>query len=132
MSRTPEPHETQETQELVTVKLVRPTLIGGEWYDAGEEVDVYPFQKRHLQHYGSYIEGGPVDEDVFSPGERAHGAPNVLKRADERDDMDVAVSVDDMFDEHDVGQGAEGETVGEDNRGSSEQDNSSSSSSGSF
>jgi hypothetical protein len=106
-----DPKETREEQELESVTLKRATLIGGRWYDAEDSVDVFPFQKRHLIAYGNYVEG-PVD-DEFGPGEKAHGAPNVLKKPEDRDDMEVALTVDEMFEKYDVGQGAEGEQAGE-------------------
>ncbi len=101
-----DPKETREEQKFESVTLKRGTLIGGDWYDAGDSVDVYPFQKRHLVG-GNYVEGSVYEE--FSPGEMAHGADNVLKKAEDRNDMDVAPSVDEMFNQHDVGQGVEGE-----------------------
>ncbi len=106
-----DPKETHEEQKLESVNLKRSTLIGGEWHAAESSVDVYPYQKRHLVG-GGYVEGPIADE--FSPGEKAHGAPNVLKNSDDRDDMEVAPSVDEMFNEYDVGQGVEGEGGGED------------------
>jgi hypothetical protein len=109
--------ETREEQELESVTLKRATLIGGRWYDAEDSVDVFPFQKRHLIAYGNYVEG-PVD-DEFGPGELAHGAPNVLKKPEDRDDIDVALTVDEMFEKYDVGQGAEGEQAGSEEAGAS-------------
>jgi hypothetical protein len=106
-----DPKETREEQTTSSVTLKRGTLIGGQWYDSEDNVDgLFPFQIRHLIG-GGYVEG-PV-EDEFSPGEKAHGSPNVLKKPEDRDDMEVALTVDEMFDKYDVGQGAEGEQAGE-------------------
>ncbi len=106
-----DPKETHEEQKLESVNLKRSTLIGGEWHAAESSVDVYPYQKRHLVG-GGYVEGPIADE--FSPGEKAHGAPNVLKKAESRDDIDGHMTLDEAFDKYDVGQGVEGEGGGED------------------
>lgn len=80
------------------VKLTGPTKIAGRWHEAGDSVDVYPFQRRHMIQ-GGYAEGG-VDK-VFSEGEKDAGAMEVLKRASDRD-VDVW-SVDKVFAENDEG-----------------------------
>ena len=77
---------THNESKRQSVKLERPTLIQGEWLENGDSVEVYPFQKRHMVEAGS-VKGGL--EDIASPGEKEVGALNVLKRADERDDIDV-------------------------------------------
>ena len=79
-----------------SVKLNRPTLIKGEWTD---KADVYPFQKRHLVDAG-YVSGSY--EDIASEGEKKAGALNVLKKAEDRDDLDGGVwSVDRAYAEND-------------------------------
>lgn len=75
-----------EENKRQSVKLERPTLIQGGWMEKGDSVEVYPFQKRHMVEAG-FATGGV--EDIASPGEKEVGALNVLKRADERDDIDV-------------------------------------------
>jgi hypothetical protein len=75
----------EHERETRVVKV--PTLIQGTWYEKGDEVEIYPFQRRHLVE-GGYVEGD-VPEEVASDGEKDAGALNALKRSDERDDMDV-------------------------------------------
>jgi hypothetical protein len=72
--------------ERVSVTVKTPTLIRGQWFEKGDEVEVYPFQKRHLVH-GGYVEG-EYPEDVASDAEKEAGALNSLKRQDERDDVE--------------------------------------------
>lgn len=92
-----------------SVKLTGPTRISGGPVDAGDSVKVYPFQKRQMVFNGQ-AEGSI--QDAFSPGEIESGAPNVLKRASERDDVDGGVwSVDRVYEENDIGQGGEGQTA---------------------
>ena len=69
----------------VNVKLTRPDLVGGSSLEAGDSVEVYPFQKRHMVEAGSV--NGTV-EDIASPAEKEAGALNVLKPASQRDDID--------------------------------------------
>ena len=69
----------------VNVKLTRPDKVGGSSLGAGDSVEVYPFQKRHMVEAGS-VNGGV--EDIASPAEKEAGALNVLKKASERDDID--------------------------------------------
>ena len=81
-----------------SVKLNRATKIGGAWTDGN--VEVYPFQKRHLVDAG-YVNGTP--EDIASDGEKAAGALEVLKSADERTDIDGGPwSTDRVFAENDA------------------------------
>ncbi len=68
-----------------SVKLKFGTLVQGEWHDEGDSVAVQDFQKRHLVA-GGYVDGGL--EDIASQGEKDQGALNVLKKADQRDDID--------------------------------------------
>lgn len=79
-----------------TVKLNRPTKIGGAWVD--ESAEVYPFQRRHLVDAG-YVNGGV--EDIASDGEKQAGALEVLKKADKRSDVEPW-SVDRVFAENDT------------------------------
>lgn len=80
-----------------SVKLNRPTKIGGAWADGSAEV--YPFQRRHLVDAG-YVNGGPGD--IASDGEKAAGALEVLKSPSSRSDIDGgAFSVDKVFAEND-------------------------------
>lgn len=111
-----------EEQERSTYTVNRPTLITGSWYEKGDDVELYPNEARWYVHYG-YIEGDPID-DAFGPGEIAAGAPNVLKRSEDRDDMEVAPSVDEMFAKHDTGASRE---VGEYHDGTAASDSSSAS-----
>lgn len=84
-----------------SVKLNAPTKIGGAWHEAGDSVEVYPFQRRHLVAYGGYVNGSV--EDMASDGEKAAGALEVLKKADKRSDIDGGVwSVDRVFEENDT------------------------------
>ncbi len=84
-----------------SVKLNSPTKIGGAWHKAGDTVEVYPFQRRHLIAYGGYVNGSV--EDMASDGEKEAGALEVLKRADRRSDIDGGVwSVDRVFEENDT------------------------------
>lgn len=76
----------QNENQRQSVKLERPTLVQGGWMEQGDSVEVYPFQKRHMVEAG-FVKGG--GEDIASPGEKEVGALDVLKRADERDDIDV-------------------------------------------
>ncbi len=76
----------KKNAEMESVTLSGPTKITGVWHEAGDTVDVYPFQRRHMVD-GGYAEGGA--EDIFSPGEKEQGAENVLKKASERDDIEV-------------------------------------------
>lgn len=69
----------------VNVKLERADKVGGSNLEAGDSVEVYPFQKRHMVESGSV--GGSV-EDIASPAEKEAGALNVLKKAEDRDDID--------------------------------------------
>lgn len=69
----------------VTVQLIAPTRIAGTMHEAGDFVEVYPFERRSLIA-GGYVEGDT--EDVATEGEKAAGALNVLKKAEERDDVD--------------------------------------------
>lgn len=78
-----------------SVKLNRPTLIGGQWVDGN--ANAYPFQRRHLID-GGYVNGGV--EDIASEGEKAAGALEVLKKADKRNDIDPW-STDRVFAEND-------------------------------
>ncbi len=76
----------KKSAEMESVKLTGPTLITGGWHETGSTVEVYPFQKRHMVD-GGYAEGQVAD--IFSPGEKEQGAENVLKKASERDDIEV-------------------------------------------
>lgn len=78
-----------EALSTESVTLAVPTLIGGTWHEAGDEVEVAPFQRRHLIHYGGYAEGNRFGDEVFSEGEKEQNAPEVLKRASDREDMEV-------------------------------------------
>jgi hypothetical protein len=74
----------EHERETRTVKV--PTLIQGKWLEKGDEVEIYPFQRRHFVE-GGYVEGD-VPEEVASEPEKEAGALNSLKRADERDDVE--------------------------------------------
>jgi hypothetical protein len=69
-----------------SVTFTRPTHVSGAFVEQGESYEVYPFQRRHMVEAG-HVEGGY--EQIASDGEQEAGALNVLKRADERDDIDV-------------------------------------------
>ena len=80
-----------------SVKLNRPTTISGAWTKGNAQV--YPFQKRHLVDAG-YVNG--TVEDIASDGEKAAGALEVLKKAENRNDIDGgAWSTDRVFAEND-------------------------------
>ncbi len=94
-----------------TVTLNSPTKIGGAWHEAGDSVEVYPFQRRHLVAYGGYVSGGP--EDMASDGEKDAGALEVFKKADKREDLDGGIwSVDRVFAENDTASSEESSRVG--------------------
>lgn len=94
-----------KSKNTESAKLSRPTLITGGWVDGN--VEVYPFQRRHMVDAG-YVNGNV--EDIASEGEKDAGALEVLKKAEDRKDIDGgAWSVDRVFNENDVGQGAEGQ-----------------------
>lgn len=59
-----------------SAELRHSTRISGAPVDAGDSVDVYPFEKRHLVSAG-LAEGGV--EDMASPGEIEQGNLEVLK-----------------------------------------------------
>jgi hypothetical protein len=71
--------------QRVTVELIAPTRIAGVPHEAGDFVEVYPFEKRSLIASG-YVKGD--EEDMATEGEKAVGALNVLKKAEDRDDVD--------------------------------------------
>jgi hypothetical protein len=77
--------EKVEAFRRESVKLQRPDRVAGSALQAGDKVEVYPFQRRHMVEAGS-VTGGI--EDIASEGEKAAGALNVLKRGEERDDID--------------------------------------------
>ncbi len=68
------------------VTLTGPERIAGSRVEAGDSVEVYPFQKRHMVQAGS-VAGGV--EDIASDGEKQAGALNALKRQEDRDDVEV-------------------------------------------
>lgn len=105
----------KKSAEMESVKLTGPTKITGGWYETGDTVEVYPFQKRHMVD-GGYVEGQVTD--IFSPGEKEQGAENVLKKASERDDIEV-LTVEKIHEE--------GSSYGEQNEGVANGDNASSS-----
>ena len=71
-------------RESVTLK--GPDRIAGSAVQAGDSVEVYPFQRRHMVAAGS-VEG--TMEDIASEAEKEANALEVLKKPEERDDIDV-------------------------------------------
>jgi len=69
-----------------TVQLIAPTRIAGTMHEAGDFVEVYPFEKRDLIA-GGYVKGDI--ENIASEGGKAAGSLNVLKKAKDRDDVDA-------------------------------------------
>ncbi len=101
----------KKNTEMESVTLSGPTKITGGWYETGDTVEVYPFQKRHMVD-GGYVEGQVAD--IFSDGEKEQDAENVLKKASERDDMEV-LSFDKIHEEgSSYGEKDEGVVSGDD------------------
>ena len=71
-----------EENGRITVTLKRGTTISGRQHQAGDEVEVYPFQYRQMVA-GGYVEGGY--EDAASPAEIEQGNLEALKYPEERE-----------------------------------------------
>jgi hypothetical protein len=80
-------HEKQDPARVVeldkeSVTLKQPTRIGGAALEAGDSVDVYPFERRHMVA-ANLVEGGL--EDIASEAEKGQGNLEILKKIEDRE-----------------------------------------------